>query len=358
MIQREEDFTTLIQEIRSKTTQEAKISKLASSSTSATSWSRLKDPRIVRVSRVFGGKDRHSKVFTAKGLRDRRVRLSVPTAIQLYDLQDRLGLNQPSKAVDWLLNAAKDEIDELPPLQIPNGLSFSTQNLHPDPNFLEFGASQSVELQGLKISGGANDSLKHQRSSPFWGKSMDVSGETSVRDENWSRNEDENQYVSASICLSTRQNPTSFSGFLNGISSHNPFFRRDPSNLTLSQPTQSHGLSSVRAKEDLHNFSHYLPMSSTLSFASGSQVLSRQPGMATPSHFSSQNAAMNTEFDPKQLNYQTLQLSTSSLSSPVNSSSAHSARPFHFSMTANLHSSQNNEANEKNSNSDQFHDSR
>ncbi|GKA30057.1 transcription factor, TCP [Tanacetum coccineum] len=65
------------------------------------------------------GKDRHSKVCTVRGLRDRRVRLSVPTAIQLYDLQDRLGLNQPSKVVDWLLDVAKHEIDELPPLQMP-----------------------------------------------------------------------------------------------------------------------------------------------------------------------------------------------------------------------------------------------
>ncbi|KAL8475831.1 hypothetical protein ACS0TY_028478 [Phlomoides rotata] len=88
---------------------------------SSSSWSRLKDPRIVRVSRAFGGKDRHSKVCTVKGLRDRRVRLSVPTAIQLYDLQDRLGLNQPSKVVDWLLHAAKHEIDELPPLHFPPG---------------------------------------------------------------------------------------------------------------------------------------------------------------------------------------------------------------------------------------------
>ncbi|XP_015064546.1 transcription factor TCP13 isoform X2 [Solanum pennellii] len=96
-------------------------SKACTTSNSTTSWTRLKDPRIVRVSRAFGGKDRHSKVCTVRGLRDRRVRLSVPTAIQLYDLQDRLGLNQPSKVVDWLLDAAKNEIDELPPLQIPPG---------------------------------------------------------------------------------------------------------------------------------------------------------------------------------------------------------------------------------------------
>uniref|UniRef100_A0A0D9V604 TCP domain-containing protein n=1 Tax=Leersia perrieri TaxID=77586 RepID=A0A0D9V604_9ORYZ len=93
----------------------------AAAAAAATSrqWSAQTESRIVRVSRVFGGKDRHSKVKTVKGLRDRRVRLSVPTAIQLYDLQDRLGLNQPSKVVDWLLNAARHEIDKLPPLQFP-----------------------------------------------------------------------------------------------------------------------------------------------------------------------------------------------------------------------------------------------
>lgn len=70
--------------------------------------------RIVRVSRASGGKDRHSKVWTSKGLRDRRVRLSVNTAIQFYDLQDRLGYDQPSKAVEWLLKAAASSIAELP----------------------------------------------------------------------------------------------------------------------------------------------------------------------------------------------------------------------------------------------------
>ncbi|CAF1928829.1 hypothetical protein Bca4012_072086 [Brassica carinata] len=72
--------------------------------------------RIIRVSRASGGKDRHSKVLTSKGLRDRRIRLSVATAIQFYDLQDRLGFDQPSKAVEWLINAAADSISELPPI--------------------------------------------------------------------------------------------------------------------------------------------------------------------------------------------------------------------------------------------------
>lgn len=72
--------------------------------------------RIFRVSRASGGKDRHSKVYTAKGLRDRRVRLSVSTAIQFYDLQDRLGYDQPSKAIEWLIKAAASAIAELPSL--------------------------------------------------------------------------------------------------------------------------------------------------------------------------------------------------------------------------------------------------
>ncbi|GAU35880.1 hypothetical protein TSUD_383720 [Trifolium subterraneum] len=54
--------------------------------------------------------------MTSKGLRDRRVRLSVTTAIQFYDIQDRLGYDQPSKAVDWLIKAASDSISELPSL--------------------------------------------------------------------------------------------------------------------------------------------------------------------------------------------------------------------------------------------------
>ncbi|KAK4769569.1 hypothetical protein SAY86_027719 [Trapa natans] len=68
--------------------------------------------------RSTGQKDRHSKVYTAKGPRDRRVRLSAHTAIQFYDVQDRLGYDRPSKAMDWLIRNAKHAIEklvELPP---------------------------------------------------------------------------------------------------------------------------------------------------------------------------------------------------------------------------------------------------
>nr|UDM55053.1 TCP transcription factor 37a [Rorippa aquatica] len=121
-----------------------------------------KDPRIVRVSRAFGGKDRHSKVCTLRGLRDRRVRLSVPTAIQLYDLQERLGLDQPSKAVDWLLDAAKEEIDDLPPLPI-SPESFSLFNHHQP--FLNLGQRPGKDPTqlGFKIKGCVEESSTTSR---------------------------------------------------------------------------------------------------------------------------------------------------------------------------------------------------
>ncbi|GAA0157252.1 DNA-binding transcription factor [Lithospermum erythrorhizon] len=77
---------------------------------STSSWSKSSDPRIVRVPKEFGGKDRHSKVCTVRGLRDRRVRLSVPTAIQVYHLQARLGLDQPSKVVDWIWYKKREDM--------------------------------------------------------------------------------------------------------------------------------------------------------------------------------------------------------------------------------------------------------
>ncbi|THG14944.1 hypothetical protein TEA_018953 [Camellia sinensis var. sinensis] len=73
--------------------------------------------------RSTGRKDRHSKVCTAKGPRDRRVRLSAHTAIQFYDVQDRLGYDRPSKAVDWLIKNAKAAIDELEKLPAWNPTS-------------------------------------------------------------------------------------------------------------------------------------------------------------------------------------------------------------------------------------------
>ena len=75
-----------------------------------------------------GKKDRHSKVCTSKGPRDRRVRLSATTAIQFYDVQDRLGYDRPSKAVDWLMEKAKTAIDAL--AELPTQREQSLQYPH------------------------------------------------------------------------------------------------------------------------------------------------------------------------------------------------------------------------------------
>ncbi|XAR56490.1 hypothetical protein NMG60_11037005 [Bertholletia excelsa] len=82
--------------------------------------------------RSTGRKDRHSKVCTAKGPRDRRVRLSAHTAIQFYDVQDRLGYDRPSKAVDWLIKKAKPAIDELAKLPAWKPTSNFEQNHAPE----------------------------------------------------------------------------------------------------------------------------------------------------------------------------------------------------------------------------------
>ncbi|XP_009792504.1 transcription factor TCP13-like [Nicotiana sylvestris] len=274
--------------------------KASSSSNSTTSWTRLKDPRIVRVSRAFGGKDRHSKVCTVRGLRDRRVRLSVPTAIQLYDLQDRLGLNQPSKVVDWLINAAKHEIDELPPLQIPPGSL--NPNLYP---MLGIGASQINKEVGIK--------------------------NTSSTSINW----DVPLEPSNNVALPYNSN----------------FLKWDPSNLSLAHSENHHHVtSSSHQHEDIHNFN-------LMSMPIGSQVLVYPQGLPQ-SFFHPHNinaGASSDQFDPKEINFQMLSSenpmsSANSFRHSIDSTSQSHVRPFHFLP------SQNSEGREPNDDRE-FHNS-
>ncbi|KAK4602977.1 hypothetical protein RGQ29_011814 [Quercus rubra] len=250
--------------------------KITKASSSSTPWLRLKDPRIVRVSRAFGGKDRHSKVCTIRGLRDRRVRLSVPTAIQLYDLQDRLGLNQPSKVVDWLLNAAKQEINELPPLPIPPG------NFSLDPSNIEVGVSQCNE--GFKMNSNfeweGSSALSKSNlwsSDAFWrAKSKEAARGTNPK-ENWTkRNEVE--------------------GLLNTAIPYN--YQWDPSNFP---PTHcgSHGFTSQT--EDQPSYS-VMSLPSTLSLSTGGpQILVCPPGTTQP--FFPSHAMASGETDMRQVNH-------------------------------------------------------
>ncbi|KAM0948924.1 putative transcription factor TCP family [Dioscorea sansibarensis] len=70
-------------------------------------------------------KDRHSKIFTAQGPRDRRMRLSLEVARRFFDLQDMLAFDKPSKTVQWLLNKAKSAIKEVASISKPNCTQFS-----------------------------------------------------------------------------------------------------------------------------------------------------------------------------------------------------------------------------------------
>ncbi|CAL5445112.1 unnamed protein product [Camellia sinensis] len=58
-------------------------------------------------------KDRHSKINTAQGPRDRRMRLSLEVARDFFNLQDMLGFDKASKTVEWLLTKSKAAIKEL-----------------------------------------------------------------------------------------------------------------------------------------------------------------------------------------------------------------------------------------------------
>ncbi|CAL9082058.1 unnamed protein product, partial [Musa textilis] len=58
-------------------------------------------------------KCRHSKIVTANGPRDRRMRLSIDVARSFFRLQDALGFDKASKTVRWLLTMSKAAIEEL-----------------------------------------------------------------------------------------------------------------------------------------------------------------------------------------------------------------------------------------------------
>ncbi|CAH1431274.1 unnamed protein product [Lactuca virosa] len=63
--------------------------------------------------RNVGKKDRHSKIHTAQGLRDRRMRLSLHIARKFFDLQDLLGFDKASKTIEWLFCKSNKAIKEV-----------------------------------------------------------------------------------------------------------------------------------------------------------------------------------------------------------------------------------------------------
>ncbi|GLT75543.1 hypothetical protein SLA2020_472600 [Shorea laevis] len=298
-------------------------------SSSSSPWSRLKDPRIVRVSRALGGKDRHSKVCTIRGLRDRRVRLSVPAAIQLYDLQDRLGLNQPSKVVDWLLNAAKDEIDELPPLPISLG---------------NFGLNHQMMLTSQEASASQSNKEGFKRNSITWENPAGGLSRSSLwsSDAFWraeskevvreATNEEEKQESSRNTTHSS-----SIPALLNNAAvPYSSFCRFEPSNYPFPH-LGSHGFASQAEDHHLQSFNNVVPFpSSTLS------LVCPPPAGTTQSFFPNSQSSASLEIDPRQINHHFQMLSSGlehPLPNPLNPPALYSVRhqsrttPFSLSMS-------------------------
>ncbi|XP_061367332.1 transcription factor TCP4-like [Gastrolobium bilobum] len=119
--------------------------------------------------RSTGRKDRHSKVCTSKGPRDRRVRLSAHTAIEFYDVQDRLGYDRPSKAVDWLIKKAKPSIDKLAELPPWNPIAETNEAHGEDQN-----AGSSSMVIGEQQSESSGYNFHFQNHSPFISPHVDT----------------------------------------------------------------------------------------------------------------------------------------------------------------------------------------
>ncbi|KAJ7956483.1 putative Transcription factor [Quillaja saponaria] len=303
--------------------------RLSQAPSSSRQWSGFRNPRIVRVSRSFGGKDRHSKVCTIRGLRDRRIRLSVPTAIQLYDLQDRLGLSQPSKVIDWLLEATKHDIDNLPPLQIPQGFGqFHQQTLLPD--HLESSASQFSFASFFDDNGNSTYSKNGESyhsamaKSRYWdmdalkGKEDDERDSISDQKGKWIKTNDDQSHQGCQDeigCYSSNQVSApkffpigSYNSPLPSLLTNantNNSHHSEPTALSLSH-FGSHGLFPSHIDQtQTSNIGNAISFQPSLPVSSGSQLF-LCPSSAAPSLFPPYPPYITTQMestDPRQFNH-------------------------------------------------------
>ncbi|XP_071692677.1 uncharacterized protein [Rutidosis leptorrhynchoides] len=96
-------------------------------------------------------KDRHSKILTAQGPRDRRVRLSIDISKKLFGLQDLLGFDKASKTLDWLFTKSKTAIKEL--VQEMKHTSSSSLSNQCEQVFMEKGDFVDVKGEKKKVVG-------------------------------------------------------------------------------------------------------------------------------------------------------------------------------------------------------------
>ncbi|XP_056866536.1 transcription factor TCP18-like [Raphanus sativus] len=129
--------------------------------------STFQDPKMNKVKKP-SRTDRHSKIKTAKGTRDRRMRLSLDVAKELFGLQDMLGFDKASKTVEWLLTQAKPEI-----IKITSSLSNQFKHggpaigsMHTSSDLCKIGSMWTVE------DGGSNTNSTETRENKVDGRLM------------------------------------------------------------------------------------------------------------------------------------------------------------------------------------------
>ncbi|CAA7053550.1 unnamed protein product [Microthlaspi erraticum] len=90
-------------------------------------------------------RDRHSKIFTAQGPRDRRMRLSLQIARKFFDLQDMLGFDKASKTIEWLISKSKASIKQVKESVAASGGGEDYEHLQVD---------EKAKDESLKVSRG------------------------------------------------------------------------------------------------------------------------------------------------------------------------------------------------------------
>lgn len=114
-------------------------------------------------------KDRHCKIVTAGGLRDRRVRLSMDIARQFFDLQDLLGFDKASKTLDWLLTESSTAIKEL--VQMKQIQDHNTKNIY-----------SSSECKGYDNVGDAKSMFSMRKGEEIFGEKSGVGFDSAAKE--------------------------------------------------------------------------------------------------------------------------------------------------------------------------------
>ncbi|XP_071704276.1 uncharacterized protein [Rutidosis leptorrhynchoides] len=115
-------------------------------------------PNINATIKKRSSNDRHSKIITAQGPRDRRMRLSYDVAKRFFKLQDMLGFDKASNTVEWLLMKSEPNIQEL---LIQKGVS----NIASSTSQYELMSENIEDGQSPKSFSSSNHKVKRKASS-------------------------------------------------------------------------------------------------------------------------------------------------------------------------------------------------